>query len=126
MITITPPNNIDLKGVDVKNKFLTVLNKDNVWLKASKWFGSMEGHVLIFIRALYEMNSDRELFRSFMDQKLDNMGFKLYKAYTWSIKYLNNSLSLFISYRARMNINTCPYFQTIYRPSAKHSLCSVQ
>ena len=87
MITITPPNNLDLKGVDVKNKFLTVLNKENVWLKAGKWFGSKEGHVLMFIRALYEMNSDRELFRSFMDQKLDNMGFKLYKAYTdvWMI-----------------------------------------
>ena len=58
-------NNLDLKGADIKNAFLTAPNKEKVWVRAGPEFGHMEGQIFIVKKALYGLNGASASFRSY-------------------------------------------------------------
>ena len=76
LLTIAALNDLDVKGADIQNAFLTSPTKERVWMRAGPEFGNDEGKVYIVVRALYGMKSASASFRSFMAEKLDNIGFR--------------------------------------------------
>ena len=69
-------NDVDIQSADVQNAFLSAPVKEKVWLTAGPEFGPEQGKKMIVVRALYGLKSASASFRSFMAQKLDEMGFK--------------------------------------------------
>jgi hypothetical protein len=63
-------------SADIQNTFLTAPNKEKCWIWAGPEFGSDEGKPFIVTRALYGLRSAGASFRSFLANKLDDMGYK--------------------------------------------------
>lgn len=69
-------NDVDIQSADVQNAFLSAPVLEKVWLTAGPEFGPEQGKNMIVVRALYGLKSASASFRSFMAQKLDEMGFR--------------------------------------------------
>ena len=69
-------NDLDVMGADIQNAFLSAPNKEKNWMKAGLEFGAEQGKVFIVVRALYGLKSACAAFRSFMAEKMDEIGFK--------------------------------------------------
>ena len=73
-------NDIDVQSADVQNVFLTALVLEKVRVVAGPEFGPEQGKNMIVVRALYGLKLPSASFRSFMAEKLDELGFKSRKA----------------------------------------------
>jgi hypothetical protein len=76
ILTIAALNDLDILGADVQNAFLSAPCREKVWIRAGKEFGANQGKALIIVRALYGLKSASASFRSYMAEKLDELGFK--------------------------------------------------
>jgi hypothetical protein len=76
LLTVAALNELDVLGADVQNAFLTAPNKEKVWMIAGPEFGADEGKTFIVVRALYGLKSASFSFRSYMAEKLTDLGFQ--------------------------------------------------
>ena len=76
LLMVAALNELDVLGADVQNAFLTAPNKEKVWMIAGPEFGPDEGKTLLVVRALYGLKSASFSFRSYMAEKLTNLGFQ--------------------------------------------------
>ena len=106
IITIPVLNDLDIKGSNVNNEFLSAPNNWKFCFKTGKQFVNMEGKVFIVVQYLYGLNSAVELFISFMVQNLDQMGLKSCQASTnvWIIPAVKDEGMKYYEY-----ILTCVY-----------------
>jgi Reverse transcriptase (RNA-dependent DNA polymerase) len=75
LLMISALNELDILGGDVQNAFLTAPNKEKCWMVAGPEFGHEEGKVFLVVKALYGLKSASFSFRSYMAEKLTDMGF---------------------------------------------------
>ena len=68
-------NNLDILSCDVANAYLCADNKERLWLKAGKEFGSDEGSVMIIRKALYGLKSAGNSWHNLMSETILNMGY---------------------------------------------------
>ncbi len=76
LLTIAALNELDVLGADVQNAFLTAPNKEKCWIVAGPEFGPEEGKTFLVVKALYGLKSASFRFRSYMAEKLTDMGFQ--------------------------------------------------
>ena len=76
LLTIAALNDLEVMGADVQNAFLTAPNKEKCWIIAGPEFGPDEGKTFLVVKALYGLKSASFSFRSFMAEKLVDMGFQ--------------------------------------------------
>lgn len=76
MLLIASLNGLSLKAADVQNAFLTAPNLEKVYLTAGPEFGSDAGKTYIVRRALYGLKSASAAFRTYLAEKLEEIGFK--------------------------------------------------
>ncbi|KAI2502045.1 Reverse transcriptase (RNA-dependent DNA polymerase) [Fragilaria crotonensis] len=76
LLTIAALNDLNVLGADVQNAFLTAPNKEKCWMIAGPEFGPDEGKTFLVVKALYGLKSASFSFRSFMAEKLVNLGFQ--------------------------------------------------
>jgi hypothetical protein len=76
LLTIAALNELDVQGADVQNAFLTAPNKEKCWMIAGPEFGPEEGKTFLVVKALYGLKSASFSFRSYMAEKLTEMGFQ--------------------------------------------------
>ena len=76
LLMIAALNGLEVMGADIQNAFLSAPNKEKNWIKAGPEFGAEQGKVFIVVRALYGLKSACAAFRSFMAEKLDEIGFQ--------------------------------------------------
>ena len=69
-------NDLNVMGADLQNTLLSAENIEKHWIRAGLKFGAEQGKVFIVVRALYELKSESTAFISFMEKKLDEIGFK--------------------------------------------------
>ena len=69
-------NDLDVMGADVQKASLSADNLEKQWIRAGPEFGAEQGNVFIVVRALYILKSASAAFRSFMANKLDEIGLK--------------------------------------------------
>ena len=74
-LTIAALNDLDILAADIENAYLTAPCREKCWLKAGPEFGSDEGKIMIVTRALYGLKSSGAAFRSFLAERLDEIGF---------------------------------------------------
>ena len=60
----------------MQNAFLTAPNKEKCWMIAGPEFGADEGKTFLVVRALYGLKSASFSFRSYMAEKLSDLGFQ--------------------------------------------------
>ena len=60
----------------MQNAFLTAPNKERCWMIAGPEFGTAEGKAFLVVKALYGLKSASFSFRSYMAEKLSDMGFQ--------------------------------------------------
>ena len=75
-LLIAALNELDLQAADVENAYLLAKCREKVCIVAGPEFGDMKGKTLIINRALYGLKSSGASFRSFLAERLDDMGFK--------------------------------------------------
>jgi hypothetical protein len=75
LLTIAALNDLNVLGADVQNAFLTAPNKEKCWMVAGPEFGPDEGKTFLVVRALYGLKSASFSFRSYMAEKLTELGF---------------------------------------------------
>lgn len=75
MLLIASLNDLDIRGADIQNAFLTAPNREKNFLKAGPEFGEFQGTVFIVTRALYGLRSAAASFRAYLAEHLDDMGF---------------------------------------------------
>lgn len=77
LLLIAALNDLPLKGVNVKNAFLSAPNLEKVWIRAGPEFAEEDqGKVFIVKCAFYGLKSASVAFRNYLAEKLDHMGFK--------------------------------------------------
>ena len=76
LLLIAALNELDVLGADVQNAFLTAPNKEKCWMVAGPEFGPEEGKTFLVVKALYGLKSASFSFRSYMAEKLTEMGFQ--------------------------------------------------
>ena len=76
LLTIAALNDLNVLGADVQNAFLTAPNKEKCWMIAGPEFGPDEGKTLLVVKALYGLKSASFSFRSYMAEKLSELGFQ--------------------------------------------------
>ena len=76
LLTIAALNGLKVLGADVQNAFLTAPNKEKCWLMAGPEFGPDEGKTFLVVKALYGLKSASFSFRSYMAEKLTDLGFQ--------------------------------------------------
>ena len=76
LLTIAALNGLKVLGADVQNAFLTAPNKEKCWMIAGPEFGPDEGKTLLVVKALYGLKSASFSFRSYMAEKLSELGFQ--------------------------------------------------
>lgn len=69
-------NELELRAADIQNAFLTAPNLEKCFMIAGDEFGPNKGKCYIVRRALYGLKSASAAFRSFLADKLDQIGFK--------------------------------------------------
>ena len=69
-------NDLDVMGADMQNEFLSADNIEKHWIRAGPKFGAEQGKLFIVVIALYGLKSSSAASRSFMANKLDEIGFK--------------------------------------------------
>ena len=75
LLTIAALNDLSLMGADVHNAFLKAPNKEKCLIVAGPEFGHEEGKVFLVVKTLYGLKSASFSFRSYMAEKLTEMGF---------------------------------------------------
>ena len=75
LLTIAALNNLNVLGADIQNSFLTAPNKEKCWMIAGPEFGPDKGKNFLVVRALYGLKSATFSFRSYMVEKLTELGF---------------------------------------------------
>ena len=76
MLMIVALNDLDLQAADIENTYLTAPCLNKIWTRAGPEFGMDEGKVFIVVRSLYGLKISGAAFRAFLEEQLDNMGFK--------------------------------------------------
>ena len=76
LLLIAALNELEVLGADVQNAFLTAPNKEKCWMIAGPEFGTEEGKTFLVVKALYGLKSASFSFRSYMAEKLSDMGFQ--------------------------------------------------
>ena len=76
LLTVAALNDLNVLGADVQNAFLTAPNKEKVWMIAGPEFGVDEGKTCLVVKALYGLKSASFSSRSFMAEKLTQLGFQ--------------------------------------------------
>ena len=76
LILVADLNNLETMGSDVQNAFLSAENIENHWIRDGPEFGAEQGKVFIVKRYLYVLKSASADFRSFVEKKLDEIGFR--------------------------------------------------
>lgn len=76
LLTIAALNDLKVLGADVQNAFLTAPNKEKCWMIAGAEFGPDEGKTFLVVKALYGLKSASFSFRSYMAEKLSDLGFQ--------------------------------------------------
>jgi Reverse transcriptase (RNA-dependent DNA polymerase) len=76
MLLIAALNNLSLKAADIQNAFLTAPNLEKVYIIAGPEFGPDEGKTFIVRRALYGLKSASAAFRTYLAEKLEEIGFR--------------------------------------------------
>ena len=76
LLTVAALNDLNVLGADVQNAFLTAPNKEKVWMIAGPEFGVDEGKTFLVVKALYGLKSASFSSRSFMAEKLTQLGFQ--------------------------------------------------
>ena len=82
ILLVAALNELEVLSGDVQNAYLTAPNREKVWIRAGKEFGTVPGceylvgKIMMITRALYGLKSAGASFRAFMAEKLDDMGFK--------------------------------------------------
>ena len=76
LLTVAALNELDILGADVQNAFLTAPNKEKCWMIAGPEFGAEEGKTFLVVKALYGLKSASFSFRSYMAEKLSELGFQ--------------------------------------------------
>jgi hypothetical protein len=76
LLAVAALNDLKVLGADVQNAFLTAPNKEKVWMIAGPEFGADEGKTFLVVRALYGLKSASFSFRSYMAEKLADLGFQ--------------------------------------------------
>jgi hypothetical protein len=76
LLTVAALNDLNVLGADVQNAFLTAPNKEKVWMIAGPEFGIDEGKTFLVVKALYGLKPASFSFRSFMAEKLTQLGFQ--------------------------------------------------
>jgi hypothetical protein len=76
LLTIAALNDLKVLGADVQNAFLTAPNKEKCWMIAGSEFGPDEGKTFLVVKALYGLKSASFSFRSYMAEKLSELGFQ--------------------------------------------------
>ena len=76
LLLIAALNELSVLGADVQNAFLSAPNKEKCWMIAGPKFGSEQGKTFLVVKALYGLKSASYSFRSYMAEKLSNMGFQ--------------------------------------------------
>ena len=75
-LLITALNDLDHRSVDIENAYLKYPCQEKIWTRAGPKFGQDEGKVIIIVMALYGLKSSGAAFRTFLAERLENMGFK--------------------------------------------------
>jgi len=73
-------NDLEVFAADVGNAYLNAPCQEKIWTRAGKEFGSDEGSVMFFVRALYGLKTSSAAWRAAFAEKLTEMGYKLAKA----------------------------------------------
>ena len=76
ILMVAALNDLEIKGADIQNAFLSAPNLEKHWMIAGPEFGSEQGKTFLVVRALYGLKSVSAAFRAFMAKKLDDIGFK--------------------------------------------------
>ena len=76
LLTIAALNDLRVMGADVQNAFLTAPNKEKCWMIAGPEFGPDKGKTFLVVKALYGLKSASFSFRSYMAEKLSQLGFQ--------------------------------------------------
>ncbi|KAI2503175.1 Reverse transcriptase (RNA-dependent DNA polymerase) [Fragilaria crotonensis] len=76
LLTIAALNDLNVLGADVQNAFLTAPNKEKCWMIAGPESGPDEGKTFLVVKALYGLKSASFSFRSYMAEKLVDLGFQ--------------------------------------------------
>jgi len=76
LLTIATLNDLEVLGADVQNAFFMAHNKEKVYMIAGLKFGADEGKTYLLVRSLYGLKSASFKFRSFMSEKLVDVGFQ--------------------------------------------------
>jgi hypothetical protein len=76
LLMIAALNELELRAADIQNAFLTAPNLEKCFMIAGDEFGPNKGKCYIVRRALYGLKSASAAFRSFLADKLDQIGFK--------------------------------------------------
>lgn len=76
LLLVAAINDIQIKGADIQNAFLSAPNREKCYIIAGPEFGPDEGKTFIVRRALYGLKSAAASFRAYMAEHLDGMGFK--------------------------------------------------
>ena len=81
LLTFATLNEVKVLGADVQNACLTAPNKEKVWMMAGPEFGADKGKTLLVTRALYGLKLASFSFRTYMAEKLSDLGFQSTLAY---------------------------------------------
>ena len=76
MLLIAALNDLSLKATDIQNAFLTAPNLEKVYIRGGPEFGPDEGKTFIIRKALCGLKSASAAFRSYLADKLEEIGFK--------------------------------------------------
>ncbi len=75
VIFLSRLNVLDLWGADVGNAYLEALTKEKLYIVAGPEFGELQGHILIFMKALYGLKSSGKMWYERLHDILVDMGF---------------------------------------------------
>lgn len=76
ILMIAALNDLDVQSSDIENSYLTAPFHEKICTRDGPEFGIDEGKVFIIVRALYGLKSSGASFRSFLSERLDDIGFK--------------------------------------------------
>ena len=75
-LTIAALNDIDLIAADIENACLLAPFQEMFWMRSGPKFGNLEGKLLVVKMVLYGLKSTVAVFRAFLVEILDDVGFR--------------------------------------------------
>ena len=75
-LAIAALNNLEVLACGIENAYLTVDCRERVWVVAGHDFGSKDGNNMLVRNSLYGLKSSGAVFRAFLVETLDAMGYR--------------------------------------------------